>query len=396
MTVLQKVNLGTAPAGSDGDAVRTAFIKDNANVDVLNSQTFLTSATLITTVQALTTVHIGKRVNINLSTAGTINLPAASTCAVDQVTLLRNTGTTVVTLAIATGSGDNVSVSKLNPGETALMDTDGVHTWTCLMRGRTNSDNEAVNGNLTVGGVIAFSDGSKQTTSAPSRNYLDNAGGLINTRSYVSGTATTAANQYTLDRWRVVASGQNLQFTTGVGTAQTMTAPAGGVEQLTDAYGMDGGVFTLSWTGTATATVNGASVANGAAVTIPANSYTSVKFFSGTFSKPQLTKGTAAVPFVPANIATDVAVCSRYCRVVRYDDTGYSPAGAGMLRNIPLGLPMNATPSVTVITTPSYVGLASPPVITPTVGFLIVNFLQGGAAGAYSISNYTMLLSADF
>jgi hypothetical protein len=152
MSALQKVNLGTAPAGVDGDAVRTAFIKDNANVDVLNSQTFLTSATLITSAQALTTAHIGKRVNINLGSTGTINLPSASTCAADQVTLLRNLGTTVVTLAITTGSGDTVSISKLNPGESALMDTDGLHAWTCLMRSRTNSDNETVNGNSTVVG----------------------------------------------------------------------------------------------------------------------------------------------------------------------------------------------------------------------------------------------------
>lgn len=152
MSVLQTINLGTAPTGSDGDAVRTAFIKDNANIAILNTQETLYSVALITAAQALTTAHIGKRVNINLSTAGTINLPAAATCALDQVTLLRNLGSTVVTLAIASGSGDTLSVSKLNPGETALFDTDGAHAWTCLMRGRSNTDNESVNGNSTVGG----------------------------------------------------------------------------------------------------------------------------------------------------------------------------------------------------------------------------------------------------
>lgn len=178
MTALQKVNLGSAPAGSDGDAVRTAFVKDNANVDVLNAQACLTSVALITAAQALTTAHIGKRVNINLSTAGTINLPAASTCAVDQVTLLRNLGSTIVTLAITIGSGDTVSVSKLNPGETALMDTDGVHTWSCLMRGRTNSDNETVNGNCTVNGNEtisgALTTGGYITASASSPNMVLN------------------------------------------------------------------------------------------------------------------------------------------------------------------------------------------------------------------------------
>ncbi|MDR8400117.1 hypothetical protein NE850_27790 [Paraburkholderia sp. USG1] len=154
MTALQTVNLGTAPAGSDGDPVRTGFTKANSNVAVLNAQAALTSAAAtITTAQALTAaLHVGKRVNINLASPGTINMPAASTCAADQVTLLRNTGATLVTLAITTGSGDTVALSKLNPGETALMDTDGVHAWTVLMRGRTNSDNETVNGNCAVGG----------------------------------------------------------------------------------------------------------------------------------------------------------------------------------------------------------------------------------------------------
>lgn len=154
MTSLQTVNLGTAPAGTDGDPVRTGFTKVNSNVAVLNAQVALTgAAATITTAQALTAVlHVGKRVNLNLAAPGTINMPAASTCAADQVVLLRNIGTTIVTLAITTGSGDTVSLSKLNPGETALMDTDGVHAWSVLMRGRTNSDNEVVNGNCTVNG----------------------------------------------------------------------------------------------------------------------------------------------------------------------------------------------------------------------------------------------------
>lgn len=154
MSTLQKINLGTPPTAVDGDTSRTANTKANANVDVLSSQVALTNAGApITAAQALTAAaHIGKRVNIALTAAGVINMPTASTCQADQVTLLRNTGTTVATLAVTTGSGDTCALSKLNPGETALMDTDGVHAWTVLMRGRTNSDNETVNGNLAVAG----------------------------------------------------------------------------------------------------------------------------------------------------------------------------------------------------------------------------------------------------
>ncbi|MGP8437188.1 hypothetical protein ACT2FY_12910 [Paraburkholderia fungorum] len=178
MTSLQKVNLGTAPAGTDGDPVRTAFTKANSNVDVLTAQSALTSAAqLVNSAQALTAaLHLGRRVNISLASAGTVQVPAANTCSVDGVMLLRNIGATVVTLAITTGSGDTISLSKLNPGETALMDTDGVHAWTVLMRGRTNSDNEvvngncAVNGNETVGGTLSVTGGSLLASAAVTGN----------------------------------------------------------------------------------------------------------------------------------------------------------------------------------------------------------------------------------
>jgi len=153
MTSLQKVVLGTPPTAVDGDTVRVANTKANANVDVLNAQAALTSAAGITAAQALTVAHIGKRINIALAQAGVVNVPAASTCAADNVLHLRNIGTTVVTLAITAGSGDTLGLSGLNPGEAALLDTDGVHAWTVLMRGRSNSDNEVVNGALYVNGA---------------------------------------------------------------------------------------------------------------------------------------------------------------------------------------------------------------------------------------------------
>lgn len=152
MNALQTINQGTPPTGQDGDSNRVMSTKFNSNVEVLNTQAALTSATPITNAQALTAAHVGKRVNISLSVAGVVNMPVASTCAADQVTLLRNIGTTVVTLAVTSGSGDACALSKLNPGEAVLMDTDGVHAWTVLMRGRTNADNEVVNGNCTVNG----------------------------------------------------------------------------------------------------------------------------------------------------------------------------------------------------------------------------------------------------
>ncbi|CAB3795478.1 hypothetical protein [Pararobbsia alpina] len=161
MTALSTIAFGAASDGSQGDTVRTAFTKVNANTTVLGTQAALTSATAVTVASALTPAQVGRRVSISLAAAGVIQLPQASLCTADSIIHLRNTGATVVTLAGATGAGDTVALSKLNPGESAIFDTDGVHTWSVLVRGRANSDNESVIGTLTVGGsVVAAGNGS--------------------------------------------------------------------------------------------------------------------------------------------------------------------------------------------------------------------------------------------
>ncbi|WP_155753985.1 hypothetical protein [Burkholderia vietnamiensis] len=132
MTELQKINLGTAPAGTDGDTIRTAMDKLNANVAVHNTQATLTS-TPVTTARALTSAYMGKRVKVNLSAPGTLNWPSANTCSADQIIQIVNVGTATVTMAVSPGSGDTAaSVTIIRPGESASYDTDGVGTWSCL------------------------------------------------------------------------------------------------------------------------------------------------------------------------------------------------------------------------------------------------------------------------
>jgi|GEM_PF-6912159 len=151
MANLTKISLGTPPLGVDGDDNRSASVKHNSNIDVLATQAALTSATPITAAQTLTAAHVGKRVSIKLTSAGTMGVPKAADAGADGVVHLVNAGTTVVTLAITSGSGDTIGLTKLNPGEAVLFQSDGVHAWTVLLRGRTNSDNEVVNGDLSVG-----------------------------------------------------------------------------------------------------------------------------------------------------------------------------------------------------------------------------------------------------
>jgi hypothetical protein len=148
-------------------------------------------------------------------------------------------------------------------------------------------------------------------TSFSFRNRIINAQGLINQRGYVSGTATTTANQYTVDRWRVVVSGQNLTFTT-TNNEVTFTAPAGGVEQVIEGFNLESGTYVLNWEGTATATVGGTAVAKGGTVTVVGGTNTTVRFIGGTFLRPQFEAGSVATPFERRPYGTELQLCQRY------------------------------------------------------------------------------------
>jgi hypothetical protein len=143
------------------------------------------------------------------------------------------------------------------------------------------------------------------------KNIIINGDGKINQRAYVSGTATSGANQYTLDRWKVVVSGENLTFT-GTDAGRVMTAPAGGVEQVIEDKNIAGGTYVLDWQGTATATVDGNAVAKGGTFTLTANTNATVRFTSGTFSEVQVEQGSVATPFERRPYGTELALCQRY------------------------------------------------------------------------------------
>ena len=143
------------------------------------------------------------------------------------------------------------------------------------------------------------------------RNLIINGSGRINQMGYVSGTATSGANQFTLDQWFVVTSGQNLTFT-GNDAGRTMTAPAGGVSQVIEGTNIVGGTYVINWTGTATATVNGVSRAKGATFTLPQNTNAKLIFSSGTYTDVQIEFGTVATAFERINIGLELALCQRY------------------------------------------------------------------------------------
>jgi hypothetical protein len=118
-----------------------------------------------------------------------------------------------------------------------------------------------------------------------------------------------------LDRWRVVTSGQNISFSDSNNT-RTVTAPAGGVEQVIEGLNILSDTYTINWTGTATATVNGTSRAKGASFSLTGGSNCTVRFSSGTFSLPQLEVGTRATPFERRSFGQELALCQRYYEIL--------------------------------------------------------------------------------
>jgi len=180
------------------------------------------------------------------------------------------------------------------------------------------------------------------------RNAIINGNPIINQRGYVSGTATSGANQYTLDRWRVVTSGQSITWTDS-GNVRTVTAPAGGVEQVIEGINLITGTYTLNWTGTATATVAGNAVAKGGNVSITGGTDTTVRFSSGTVSLVQFEPGTVATPFERRSYGAELALCQRYYQQSRATAADNGAAAATKTYAVPINfaVAMRSAPTIT-------------------------------------------------
>jgi len=177
------------------------------------------------------------------------------------------------------------------------------------------------------------------------RNRIINGQGRINQRGYVSGTATVGANQYTLDRWRVVTSGQSLTFT-GTDAGRTMTAPAGGCEQVIEGVNIEGGTYVINWTGAATCTVNGTARGKGDTFTLTANTNATVRMVGGTFTDVQLELGALPTPFERLPISEELGWCERYYETGLLGMTAYQAAGSGFGATVPMRVIKRAVPSV--------------------------------------------------
>jgi len=214
------------------------------------------------------------------------------------------------------------------------------------------------------------------------KNLLINSNGLINQRAYISGTATTGSNEYTLDRWRVVTLGQNLTFTTAAGIT-TFTAPGGGVEQVIENLNIIGGEYFLTIGGTATATISQSAdnitytivTPSSGIYTITGGNYVKINFANGTFSFPKFEKGTYRSLWTPYGgiFGGEIDACKRYYRK-------WSPSIGGY--TIGIGQAITTT---TCYTLHSYANTNGMRVI-PTMGISAINTFAITNAGGSSIA----------
>lgn len=190
------------------------------------------------------------------------------------------------------------------------------------------------------------------------RNLITNAAFTINQRRNFA--TTLGAGVYSYDRWRAGNSGCTWSISGG-----TVTITAGSLAQtINGASIVEAGPYTLSWEGTASATVNGNPVANGGQVTLIPSALVVVAFAGGTLAKPQLEQNPLPTPFEQRPYELEYQLCLPYYQksyalaTAPGTATGYgmeqSVAGTGWIlgaANIHFRPPMAAAPAFTIYST---------------------------------------------
>jgi len=220
------------------------------------------------------------------------------------------------------------------------------------------------------------------------RNIIHNANFNVNQRGYVSGTATTIANQLTLDRWKVQTLGQSVAFSASA-NGSSIVAPSGGFAQVIEAKDILGGTYCASWTGSGTITVNGSGVAKGASFTLPANTNATVVLV-GAVSQFQVEIGTIATSFEVRPYAVELSICQRYAyvlgggsaQVVAWGFMATATAGGNFMVSTPV--PLRASPTMSDIGTGSAIQILS---TTTSAASVPTSLLAQGSIVSFNASS---------
>ena len=199
--------------------------------------------------------------------------------------------------------------------------------------------------------VVALGAATKQSVDARGAgdNRIVNGNFAVNQRGQVSGTAL-ATTVYGHDRWKAGASGCTYTFPATLPDT-TITITAGTLTQIIEAGMIEGGVYVLSWTGTAQARVyqgspSGSYVASPVVTaSLPAGVNTVVEFNTGTVGKVKLEIGSVATPYNRQSLAKSLADCARYFLVVKQVVVGGGAYTTSVSAWVPLSIAMRAAPT---------------------------------------------------
>jgi hypothetical protein len=192
----------------------------------------------------------------------------------------------------------------------------------------------------------------------PFGNLFANGAFLINQRGYVSGTATVAPNQYTLDRIRVVTSGQSISFTPS-GLGNTITCPAGGAEQVIEGGRISGGKYACNWLGSGTVEVDGVARSKGEGFDLIAGTNCTIRMYGQiglmTVVRPELI-GDVIFNKFEYDVAQDVALCRRYYEAGDGSDfSGNVTSGSAYYSRTNFSIRKRTTPTIVL----THAGVAS-------------------------------------
>lgn len=234
-------------------------------------------------------------------------------------------------------------------------------------------DSSAYDTPTTVAGSNVFS----------GKNLLLNSRFLINQRQYVNGTNVAGAGIFTRDGWAVMTSGQSATYTAD-GVDAIAIAPAGGLQQGVEPSFVQGGVYTISWDGTAGCTVNGTNVTNGQNITLATGVAVYVRFIGGTVARPQLELSPQKTQFDRRLPTDELLACQRYCYVVSdiYNLGGAAATTTSCMTRYRFPTEMYATPTTTILRTGAYYisdDYSSDPIsATPSIGGTAIDRRTGG------------------
>lgn len=232
--------------------------------------------------------------------------PGSSTLNVNGVgaaTIRRFDGTNLVQGDIRANSlnsvvyeGSSFRLSSMHGGSEAIATTAATNASTSATSAATSASQAATSASAAAISSTTATSAATQSSLILSSSIFGLKNLLLNPFFWLSqwlGTGTGAfsgtysAGTYIRDRWKAGPTGVTFSISN-----YTMTITAGSIQQIVQGRNiLQGGTHTLSWTGTAAASVNGAPVSNGGQITLPDSTHATVAFGTGTVLGPQLEFG---------------------------------------------------------------------------------------------------------